>query len=279
MKSTDAWMPLHIGDYLGDTTRLSTIAHGAYLLILMDYWRNGPPPDDNETLAAIAKMGDTDWLAMRPRLEPFFSIKDGQWRNKRADTEKARANGLYRQKIRASEKGVKARKDKANSKPPDRAVNRPVDPAVNTITIEQSIRTSGTSSETASFLIEGEESESHSFGPSSLEAPAPASPQGATVGKARVDAVITATVKGMPKMNLQATEQQKTIAWIHRTQHNSETIVTALLQGLMQPAGSADRTAAMQAMEKFIKARRADEGRKPNGRDRTGAGRAPVGEP
>ena len=35
------WMPLYVGDYVGDTLHLELDEHGAYFLLMMTYWRNG----------------------------------------------------------------------------------------------------------------------------------------------------------------------------------------------------------------------------------------------
>lgn len=89
--SADIWMPLFIGDYLADTRRLDTEQHGAYLLLIMDYWKNGPPPDNDQTLARIIVATDANWKRLRPIVEPFFHIEDGRWNHKRIDRERARA--------------------------------------------------------------------------------------------------------------------------------------------------------------------------------------------
>lgn len=86
---TDAWMPLWIGSYLADTQRLTRDQHGGYLLLIMDYWRNGPPPDDDEVLRAITKATPAEWKKLRPALVGFFRLVDGKWNHKRIDQELA----------------------------------------------------------------------------------------------------------------------------------------------------------------------------------------------
>jgi uncharacterized protein YdaU (DUF1376 family) len=74
MSKTDIWMPLHIKDYLGDTMRLNTLQHGAYLLLLMEYWTHGPLPDDDDVLCVIARMDRQKWDAeVSDAIRPYFS--------------------------------------------------------------------------------------------------------------------------------------------------------------------------------------------------------------
>ena len=92
MSKADTWMPLYIGDYLADTMRLNTVQHGAYLLLLMEYWRAGPLPDDDAQLACIVKMEPRAWRAQAPAVRRFFTRgEDGLLHQKRADAELARA--------------------------------------------------------------------------------------------------------------------------------------------------------------------------------------------
>lgn len=66
------WMPLYVADYLADTRRLSTLEHGAYMLLIMDYWRHGGLPDDDIKLARIAGLTEADWLRFKPTIMRFF---------------------------------------------------------------------------------------------------------------------------------------------------------------------------------------------------------------
>lgn len=93
-KEASTWMPFYIGDYLGDTQRLTTEQHGAYLLLILDYWRNGPAPDDDVVLQQITKLDKSGWKKCRPSLARLFQIVDGEWRHKRIEHEldRARAN-------------------------------------------------------------------------------------------------------------------------------------------------------------------------------------------
>jgi uncharacterized phage protein (TIGR02220 family) len=109
MAKPDAWMPLYVADYLADTTRLTTEQHGAYLLLLIDYWRNGKPPNDDRVLAQITGLTLTRWLNHRPVLERFFTIDNGVWSQKRADEEMKKAVEQQANLSGRGKKGAEAR--------------------------------------------------------------------------------------------------------------------------------------------------------------------------
>lgn len=112
-KKNDTWMPLYIGDYLADTSRLSTEQHGAYLLLLMDYWRNGPPLDDDGELASITKLPPAQWRKHAAKLRGFFEPVDGRLVQKRADEERGKAGLVSSRRSQAGKAGAAARWSKS----------------------------------------------------------------------------------------------------------------------------------------------------------------------
>lgn len=117
----DVWFPLVVGDYLKDTSRLTTEQHGAYLLILMDYWTKGPPADDDEELAAITKLDAKRWKATRAKIQKYFRIVDGQWRNKRCDEELERWSEKKRLYAERAAAGGRAKAAKSSASSTDQA--------------------------------------------------------------------------------------------------------------------------------------------------------------
>lgn len=115
----DAWMPLYIGDWEGDTGHLDCEQDGAYMRLVRWYWRNGPPKDDDATLARIIRMDLKRWRKVRATLAEFFTVADGVWRHKRVDEELIRwAEKRARAIERASAGGrAKAAKSTATSTP------------------------------------------------------------------------------------------------------------------------------------------------------------------
>jgi uncharacterized protein YdaU (DUF1376 family) len=102
MKKNDIWMPLNVGDYLADTGHLTTTQHGAYLLLIMHYWRKRELPSDDKQLAAIAKLPLRIWFDSRDTIQAFFH--DG-WRHKRIDEELQKRARVSQERAIAGQKG------------------------------------------------------------------------------------------------------------------------------------------------------------------------------
>ena len=78
------WMPMYWGDYLSDTGHLSTLEHGAYLLLIAHYWQTGCLPTDEPRLARIAKLDSEQWSCVRNAIASLFSKN---WTHTRIDKE------------------------------------------------------------------------------------------------------------------------------------------------------------------------------------------------
>lgn len=76
------WMPIHVADYLTSTSHLSTAEHGAYLLLVMHYWKNSGLPVEDHRLALICRMSPAEWSDSRGTLAEFFDVVDGAWKPK-----------------------------------------------------------------------------------------------------------------------------------------------------------------------------------------------------
>jgi len=98
-------LPLWTDAYLADTTDLSAEEHGIYLLLLMAAWRTPTCslPDDDQRLARMAKVGTKKWRKMRPVMERFFTVSDGQWTQNRLLKERDRVETSRSQKRQAAQ--------------------------------------------------------------------------------------------------------------------------------------------------------------------------------
>jgi uncharacterized protein YdaU (DUF1376 family) len=115
MSRVDAWMPLYIGDYLSDTMHLTCEQSGAYLHLIMHYWRAGALPDNDTLLAQVTKLSAKAWKSHRAIIESFFTVEGGQWKHKRIETERSRAQATAERYHERAKKAAEARHKDASS--------------------------------------------------------------------------------------------------------------------------------------------------------------------
>lgn len=108
-----AWMPFYIADYLADTGHLSTVEHGAYLLLIMHYWQNGGLPSDDVKLLRITRLPLKEWLSIRDTIADLFG---DDWHHKRIADELAIASETMIKRSAAGKAGASARYSKRTPK-------------------------------------------------------------------------------------------------------------------------------------------------------------------
>jgi uncharacterized protein YdaU (DUF1376 family) len=80
------YIQLYTADYLADTAHLTTIQHGAYLLLIFNYWQRGQPLNNaNGRLASVVRMSNDEWAIHEQTLAEFFEVNGDEWVNHRID--------------------------------------------------------------------------------------------------------------------------------------------------------------------------------------------------
>lgn len=112
------YMQLYVNDYLADTAHLNATQHGAYILLLMNYWQQGKPLNNSrERLAFVARMTADEWEDNREILAEFFWVDGDVWTHARVE------NDLAKVREKSEKASVSARQAFAKRSLSDRSAN------------------------------------------------------------------------------------------------------------------------------------------------------------
>ncbi len=98
------WYPFFVTEWRRDTYHLSAAAKGIYRELIDEYMlAGGPLPDNDLSLAAIARVSAQEWGEHRDAVRAFFKARDGKLVHKRCEQE------LNAQRIRAAKRSRNAK--------------------------------------------------------------------------------------------------------------------------------------------------------------------------
>lgn len=110
------YMQLYVADYLADTMHLTTEEHGAYLLLIFNYWQTGKPIPVSR-LARITRLSNERWTDVERSLGEFFNERDNEWIHDRIERDLEAVRATQEQRIAAGKASAEARKQSAKSRP------------------------------------------------------------------------------------------------------------------------------------------------------------------
>lgn len=106
----EVWMPIHFSEVNRACGRMDLTEEAIFLRLLRDQWLNGPPADDERSLARSAGLSLTKWRAVAAAMEPHFTRLDGRWLHEPTENRRLHALG-----VSVARKGaVGSRQDRAD---------------------------------------------------------------------------------------------------------------------------------------------------------------------
>ncbi|MBS8227115.1 YdaU family protein [Vannielia litorea] len=107
-------LPMWVDAFVRKTLELSADEIGAYFLLLSAMWgrEECSLPDDDRKLARIARATPQTWKRrIRPTIEPFFEVAEGNWKNDRLSIEAVKTEKFL--KSQSARKGGGDQKNEA----------------------------------------------------------------------------------------------------------------------------------------------------------------------
>jgi len=114
--ATIPYMQLYVADYMADTAHLEAVEHGAYLLLMMNYWHTEKPiPAHN--VRKIARVQVDQWKHIERTLNEFFTIDEqGCWVHNRIESDLQKVREKSIKNAEAGRKSGEARRKKVIDK-------------------------------------------------------------------------------------------------------------------------------------------------------------------
>ncbi len=109
-------LPLFTDAYMADTRHLTTLQHGAYLLMLMTAWRmpECSLPDDDIFLSRVCGLNKRTWLNNKPAITAFWKKDDKQnWYQGRLKDERNYVEQVSNKNTEAGKASALKRKNRA----------------------------------------------------------------------------------------------------------------------------------------------------------------------
>lgn len=118
------YMQFFVADYLADTMHLSTEEHGAYLLLIFNYWQTGKPlPNNDKRLSIIARLENERWTDVKQTLIEFFVVSDEKLTHPRIEADLQFVEDKQNKAILAGKASAVARAAKKRVKENTRLTN------------------------------------------------------------------------------------------------------------------------------------------------------------
>jgi uncharacterized protein YdaU (DUF1376 family) len=110
-------MQFFVADYLADTMHLSTEEHGAYLLLIFNYWQTGKPlPNDDRRLSIIARLNNERWADVKQTLIEFFVVSNGVLKHPRIEADLKFIEEKQQKAVAAGKASALARAERKKNK-------------------------------------------------------------------------------------------------------------------------------------------------------------------